>query len=226
MPDLTLRGGAGSRIDAETEVRRSRFLTRLVRVEDEAAARAEVELARREHWDARHHCSAFVLGAEGTADRTLRSNDDGEPAGTAGAPMLDVLVGRGLVDVVAVVTRYFGGVLLGTGGLTRAYSDAVAAAVDDARLGDRLVQRRLRNRLRLALPHADAGRIESELRARGVTVLGVEYAELATLELATEPDALPALESAVAQLTAGGSQVQSAGEEWVDVALGPDEAAK
>lgn len=226
MPDLTLRGGTGSRIDVETEVRRSRFLTRLVRVDDEAAARAEIELARREHWGARHHCSAFVLGADGTAERTLRSNDDGEPAGTAGAPMLDVLVGRGLIDVVAVVTRYFGGVLLGTGGLTRAYSDAVAAAVDEARLGDRLVQRLLRSRLRLALSHADAGRIESELRARGVAVLGVEYGDVATLELAVEPQALPALESAVAQLTAGGSLLQPAGDEWVDVALGPDEAAK
>ncbi len=102
---------------AEVEVKRSRFSCRLERVSDEAAARAVVEEERRVHWDARHHCSAFVLGPSGEVQR---SSDDGEPAGTAGAPMLEVLVGAGLSDVVAVVTRWFGGVLLGAGGLVRA----------------------------------------------------------------------------------------------------------
>ena len=95
---------------AEIEVKRSRFLARVERVETEAAARAVVEAARKEHWDARHHCSAFVLGPDAGVQR---SNDDGEPSGTAGAPMLEVLRGRELSDVVVVVTRWFGGVLLG-----------------------------------------------------------------------------------------------------------------
>ena len=112
--------------EVEIEVKRSRFRCHLERVENEDAARAVVEHARREHWDARHHCSAFVLGADGS---TQRSSDDGEPAGTAGAPMLEVLRGREVSDVVAVVTRWFGGTLLGAGGLVRAYGDAVRAAL-------------------------------------------------------------------------------------------------
>ena len=102
---------------AETEVKRSRFLCRIERVESEGAARAVVDRARKEHWDARHHCSAFVLGPDGAVQR---SSDDGEPSGTAGAPTLEVLRGRALSDVVAVVTRWFGGTLLGAGGLVRA----------------------------------------------------------------------------------------------------------
>ena len=107
-------------------VLRSRFLAHVARAETEAAARAVIAEARAAHHDARHHCSAFVLGADAML---RRSNDDGEPSGTAGRPMLDVLGGRGLSDVVVVVTRWFGGTLLGTGGLTRAYGDATAAAL-------------------------------------------------------------------------------------------------
>ena len=84
---------------------------------------------RAQHWDARHHCSAFVLGPR---SELQRSSDDGEPAGTAGAPMLEVLRGAGVSDVAAVVTRWFGGTLLGAGGLVRAYGDAVRAALAEA----------------------------------------------------------------------------------------------
>ncbi|CAN5451703.1 hypothetical protein BH10ACT10_BH10ACT10_10780 [soil metagenome] len=96
----------------ETEVKRSRFLCRIERVADEDAARTVVERARKEHPDARHHCSAFVLGPDGDLQR---SSDDGEPSGTAGAPMLEVLRGHEVSDVVAVVNRWFGGTLLGAG---------------------------------------------------------------------------------------------------------------
>ena len=98
--------------DVEVEARRSRFRCRLERVADEATAREVVEAARRRHWDAGHHCSAFVLGPDAG---TARSSDDGEPAGSAGAPMLETLRGREVSDVVAVVSRWFGGTLLGVG---------------------------------------------------------------------------------------------------------------
>ena len=102
----TIDAAPGGGVDVETEIRRSRFLTRLRRVTTEAQARAVVEERRSAHFDARHHCSAFVLGADG---RTARSSDDGEPAGTAGVPMLQVLRKKALTDVVAVVTRYSAG---------------------------------------------------------------------------------------------------------------------
>jgi uncharacterized YigZ family protein len=195
--------------EAEVEVKRSRFLCRIEPVTTEEQARAVVEGERKRHWDARHHCSAFVLGP---AADVQRSNDDGEPSGTAGAPMLEVLRGRGVSDVVAVVTRWFGGVLLGAGGLVRAYSDAVRAGLDEA--GVR--QRRLLSMYDVDVPHADAGKLENALRAHDVTVLGVDYGAGARLHLAmpaTEAGVLPRL---LAELTGGELVPEPAGTGWVD----------
>lgn len=215
MAELTLRGGVGSRVDSETEVKRSRFLCRLVRVESEDAARSVIEDARREHYGARHHCSAFVLGPASATDQVRRSNDDGEPSGTAGRPMLEALGGRGFVDCIAVVSRYFGGTLLGAGGLVRAYSDAVLTAIDDATVAGRVVQRERRELFSLSLTHADAGRVEAELRQRGVTILGTDYGQTAVLRMAVDNgDDLAAL---VSGITSGARTVEPIGEEWVDV---------
>ena len=203
---LTIARGA----EAGIEVKRSRFLCTLERVEDEAAARAVVDRLRREHWDAGHHCSAFRLGPPPIP--VERSSDDGEPAGTAGAPMLEVLRGHELSDVVAVVTRWFGGTLLGAGGLVRAYGDAVRAGLD---LAGTLRRTLVREHL-LDLDHADAGRIESDLRSRGIAVLDTEYAARVTLRLGVPPDQEARLAALVAELTAGAGETRVAGERWVD----------
>lgn len=194
---------------AEIEVKRSRFICRVEPVATEEAARAVVDEERRRYWDARHHCSAFVLGP--TAE-VQRSNDDGEPSGTAGAPMLEVLRGREVSDVVAVVTRYFGGVLLGAGGLVRAYSDAVRAGLDAA--GTR--ERRLLARYDVAVPHADAGRLEHGLRAHGVVVLGVEYGAQAVLHVAVPAPDAERLPHLLAELSGGELHPEPAGSGWVD----------
>ncbi|MFC4783405.1 YigZ family protein [Nocardioides sp. MAHUQ-72] len=199
---------------AEIEVKRSRFLCTLARVEDEAAARAVVDGLRKRHWDARHHCSAFVLGPDGAVER---SSDDGEPAGTAGAPMLEVLRGRGVSDVVAVVTRWFGGTLLGAGGLVRAYGDAVRAGLD----ATGTLRRDLVRELALEVGHADAGRVESELRSRGVTVLDTAYAAQVRLLLGVPPAQVERLHALVAELTGGTAAAVPAGERWVDVRSAP-----
>jgi uncharacterized YigZ family protein len=191
---------------AEIEVKRSRFRCHLERIDDETAARAVVERIRKQHWDARHHCSAFVLGPDAAVQR---SSDDGEPSGTAGAPMLEVLRGRGVSDVVAVVTRWFGGTLLGAGGLVRAYGDAVRAGLDIA--GVRA--RRLTQRYDVPVAHGDAGRLESELRARGVQVLGVDYVEQALLHVAVVDDGFVDL---LAELTGGAARARHTGQVWVD----------
>lgn len=196
--------------EAEIEVKRSRFLCTLSRVESEAEARAVVERLRREHWDARHHCSAFRLGPPPAP--VERSSDDGEPAGTAGAPMLEVVRGHDVSDVVAVVTRWFGGTLLGAGGLVRAYGDAVRAALDEAgTLRRSLVREHL-----LELDHADAGRVESDLRARGVAVLGTTYGERVGLTLGVPPEQEQRVAALLAELTAGAAVTRVAGERWVD----------
>lgn len=194
---------------SEIEVKRSRFLCHLVRVAAEDEARAVVERVRREHWDAGHNCSAFVLGPDGAVQR---SSDDGEPSGTAGAPMLEVLRGRAVSDVVAVVTRYFGGVLLGAGGLVRAYSDAVRAGLDEA--GVR--RRSLMELVDVDVEHADAGKLENELRSREVSVLGVEYAEQATVHVAVPSGELTAFAAALGELTGGRAVADPVGTRWVD----------
>lgn len=139
-----------------------------------------------------------------------RSSDDGEPSGTAGAPMLEVLRGRGVSDVVAVVTRYFGGVLLGAGGLVRAYSDAVRAGLHQAGVRER----RLVRLLDAAVPHAQAGKVENDLRSRGVTVLAVDYEDRAVLHLGVAPDEETEVVALLAGLTGGEASVVSVGSEW------------
>lgn len=202
---MTLAGFA----EATIEVKRSRFCARVAPVPDREAAREFVEAARREHWDARHHCSAFILGPGAT---TEHSSDDGEPAGTAGAPILAVLRGSGLTDVAAVVTRWFGGTLLGAGGLVRAYSDAATAALAQA---PRL-RRTLLGLWRTALPHSDAARIEEDLRRAGFTVLDVEYADTVTLLLGASPDDSDRLAAVLAATSAGTAVLRAAGDRWVD----------
>lgn len=203
---MTLWLPAGYRAESEIEVRRSRFITTLARADSEDAARAVVAETRQRYPDARHHCSAFIVGVP-DALPIERSSDDGEPSGTAGMPMLDVLRGAGVSQVVAVVTRYFGGVLLGTGGLVRAYSDSVTQALDAAPRV-RPVRRVL---FEVEVDHADFGRLESDLRNAGVDVVDAAFGARATLTVAEPPGVeLPEL---VARLSHGAGTVERAG--WV-----------
>ncbi|GAA1622627.1 IMPACT family protein [Georgenia ruanii] len=208
MSDLRLARGAD--VIVETEVRRSRFITLLRRIDDEPAARALVADARGRYPDARHHCSAFIVEVEG-ANPVERSSDDGEPAGTAGMPMLEVLRGSGLTDVAAVVVRYFGGIKLGTGGLVRAYSEAVRAALAAAPT----VRLERLGLWEVDLPHADAGRVEAELHGRGVPVQDVAYAP-AAVRLTLASDDGPGLGALLAALTAGSASPRPAGSTVVE----------
>lgn len=221
---------AGSDFRHELSIKRSRFITVLRRVEAESAARDLVAELRREFHDAGHHCSAFVIGAERGVQR---SNDDGEPSGTAGMPMLDALLKRetrpggtpagaatDLSDVCAVVVRYFGGILLGAGGLVRAYSESVSSAVNDAPL----VRRERLSLFQIALPHSEAGRLENELRSAGYTMTGNEYDAVATHVGLAMPDDAAVIASATARLaslTAGRHVLAAAGTQWVDTSVSP-----
>lgn len=198
--------------EAEIEVSRSRFRCELVRVEDETTARGVIDGIRREHWGAKHHCSAFILGPERAIER---SNDDGEPPGTGGAPMLEVLRGNQVSDIVAVVTRWFGGTLLGTGGLSRAYADAVRAALEVSTMIERVEQ----ELLDVTVEQSVVGRLEHELRSRGTKVLRIEYTDVATLSLAVPTVAVPIAEEIVAELTEGTAEVLRQGRRWVDAPL-------
>ncbi|QAY71011.1 YigZ family protein [Xylanimonas protaetiae] len=212
--DRTLPSTIAAPVDHELVIKKSRFLAHLHPVASVEEADAVVAAIRKEYWDARHHCVALVVGTH--ADQQ-RSSDDGEPSGTAGVPMLEVLRHRGVTDVVAVVTRYFGGVLLGAGGLVRAYGSAVSEALDRALT----VHRRVLTEVRLDVPHADAGRIDNLLRDWAAThgaVLGeTQYAEVAHLTVLVPPAELAALADDVAAATAGTLVPVPGAERIVDV---------
>ncbi|WP_121866961.1 IMPACT family protein [Glutamicibacter sp. PAEs-4] len=203
----------------ELEIKRSRFITYLYRVETEAAAREHIAALRKSHFDARHHCSAFILGPDRMAQR---SNDDGEPSGTAGIPMLDALAkreiadGSVLSDVLAVVVRYFGGIKLGAGGLVRAYSEAVSSALDQAQL-------HLRQRMRIhtfAASHADAARYENDLRAAGYQIEPTAWqadAAIVQVGVPDTPEAADQLRTRIATLTSGAGELAAANTQWVDL---------
>ena len=115
-------------------IEKSRFICSLKKVHSEAEAQEFIKAVKKEFWDATHNCSAYIVD-----DMAQRSSDDGEPSGTAGIPMLEVLRKNGLTETAAVVTRYFGGIKLGAGGLVRAYSGSVAGAVKEAGLAQKIL---------------------------------------------------------------------------------------
>lgn len=194
----------------ELEIKRSRFLCALAPVTSEAAAREFIAARRRAEPGARHHCHAFVLGPDG---RTRRSSDDGEPAGTAGTPMLEVLRRRSLTDTVAVVTRYFGGVLLGAGGLIRAYGQSVSDAVEVVGV---LEHRRL-SLIEVSVAYDRAGRLENDLRASPYLLHATRFDASAHFSIGLAPGEAPAFESWLANLTNGEATTTELGETWITV---------
>ncbi|WP_018297051.1 YigZ family protein [Corynebacterium lubricantis] len=195
----------------EWEIKRSRFITWIQRAQNEEQARDVIARARTTYPDARHHCSAYVLSVEGS-NPIERSSDDGEPSGTAGKPMLDVVKGSGMLDIVVVVIRYFGGIKLGAGGLVHAYSNSVSEALPSVRG----VTRSKQELVTVDFPHAEAGRIEAELRNQGVTIIGVEYGRAATYTLAFEPGKRSLLDDRLAAITQGRAEAKEAGHAWVE----------
>lgn len=197
----------------ELEVRKSRFICTLTRVMSDMEARSAIETTRKRYWDANHNCTAWRIGTDG---RSQRSSDDGEPSGTAGVPMLEVLNHRDLIDVVAVVTRYFGGVKLGAGGLIRAYGAAVSGALDEVGI----VERRPLHILEVAIAHGDAGRVEHALRNSRYPLADVTYnAGDVGYTVHLEPEQLDSFRAFVAEITMGQAVAREAGIQFVEIAV-------
>lgn len=194
-------------VETEIEIKRSRFIGHLAPVSTEAEAREVIAERRSLHPKARHHCTAFVLDPD---SRTQRFSDDGEPAGTAGAPILDVVTGHGLTYVVAVVTRYFGGTLLGAGGLVRAYGQSTSAAVD---LAD-IVSRHELAPVGAAVDYAQANSLEHAASNRGWSTRA-EYGTQVTLEVLVPIAEVDLAVAMFADLTAGKVEPAVGDVEWV-----------
>ncbi|EZH66393.1 hypothetical protein DH09_10695 [Bacillaceae bacterium JMAK1] len=158
---------------AEQTIQKSRFITHMKRVTTEAEAKQFIETIKKEHWNAAHNCSAYVIGEN---DEVQKANDDGEPSGTAGVPMLNVLLKQKLKDTVVVVTRYFGGIKLGAGGLIRAYGSSVSIGIEE--IG--AVKRSLMQHYEVTCSYELLGKIENELRQSKYTLIDINYAENVT----------------------------------------------
>lgn len=210
----TIRRGGEHQI----EIKKSRFICALARVSSEDEAREFIAERRKLHWNATHNCTAYIVGEDG---RIQRSSDDGEPAGTAGVPMLEVLRHRGLTDTAAVVTRYFGGIKLGAGGLIRAYGSAVAAAIDEVGI----LERRSLPVVTVLADYQQAGRLESDLRESPHRVVDVRYGADVEIDVAlygTDPADFTAW---VAEITAGQALCELQGKTTVEVEVGADGTA-
>ncbi len=186
---------------AELEIKRSRFLAVAVSVADEPTAQALLTSERTRHPDANHHTFAYRLGQDGAI---ARFSDDGEPGGTAGRPIMEVLLREELVDAAVVVTRYFGGTLLGAGGLARAYGQAAAQAVHAAG-----VRRMLPHTLmRAVISYAQAGALEQALSLSGRQIRDSTYTETVSFTVPVLQGDEAAFRTLVADLTAGTGRVE------------------
>ena len=196
--------------ESEFEEKRSRFISHVFLVETEAEARARIDEMKKKYYDARHNCWCYII-----KDGAVRYSDDGEPQGTAGIPMLEVLKREGVTNVVCVVTRYFGGVLLGTGGLLRAYTKSAKDALDAA--GICVVRRWVK--AEIACSYAMLERLKTECTAIGGVVADIEYSADVCLKLLLPEDKADAFSQRTADVTAGASELEITGEEFKPVRI-------
>lgn len=188
-------GGRG-----EIEEKKSRFIAHVAAAATEEEALAFIESKKKEYWDARHNCYAFILGEQG---QTMRFSDDGEPSGTAGKPILEVLVNSGIRNLVVVVTRYFGGTLLGTGGLVRAYTQAAQAGLAASRVCTMCYG----YAITAVTDYNGIGRLQYLLGQRNIPIEESEYAEQVTIRIKVPYDEKDSLIHEMTEATAGKAQV-------------------
>lgn len=202
---ILYEGGEG-----EIVVKKSRFIATTRPVKSEEEAYAFVAEMKKKYWDARHNCSAFTIGRN---HELTRCSDDGEPAQTAGRPMLNVLLGEDVHDLCVVVTRYFGGTLLGTGGLVRAYSDAVKEGL----LASAVVEKCLAFPMSVVTDYTGVGKIQYLVGQAGITVLDSIYTDKVEFKLLVPVAEYGALEKKITEGTSGGARILKGDELWYGV---------
>ena len=192
--------------ESEFEEKRSRFISHVFLVESEAEARARIDEMKKKYYDARHNCWCFVLH-----DGTVRYGDDGEPQGTAGQPMLNVFQREGVENVVCVVTRYFGGVLLGAGGLTRAYARSAKDALDAAGKA----RMRLWSAVTVDCPYPMLERLKLLAAAHGGTVEGTDFGAAVSIRILLPQENAAGFDAALTELSAGTMTARREGERFL-----------
>ena len=194
------RGGSGEIVE-----KKSRFIANIKSVETVEEAQFYIEEMKKKYWDAWHNCSAFSVGTEQV---TTRCSDDGEPSGTAGKPILEVISGSGIHNIVVVVTRYFGGTLLGTGGLVRAYTDATRAGIENSDIVEKIPGRRVD----IAMDYTDLGKLQYLLAQNEVLTEDTEYTDKVIIHALFPESDKEMLKKKITEATSGRVMTQE-GEE-------------
>lgn len=192
-----LKGGTGEVVE-----KKSRFIATVVPVTSKEEAEEFVASCKKKYWDARHNCSAYII-----ADQVdiLHSSDDGEPQGTAGKPMLDVLVSQNLKNVCVVVTRYFGGTLLGTGGLVRAYQAATKAGLENCVF----IEKKRGMKAQLTIDYNDVGKLQYLFANNQVETLNSEYGSMVSMTIVIPFDNMQTIREKIVDITSGKTDLES-----------------
>lgn len=207
FPDYKIVCKAGN---GEYEEKKSRFIANIVPVVSGEEAVVFIESIRKRYYDARHNCSAYIIGRN---REVTRCSDDGEPSGTAGKPILEVLLGAEITNVVAVVTRYFGGTLLGTGGLVRAYTQATQAALSNAGITTMCYGKELTIRAQ----YADAGKLQYLLGSQKIKIQASRYTDMVEFDIQIPADQSKEVEKALTEATAGRVRFVEIGEGYYPI---------
>lgn len=195
--------------ESEIIIQKSRFLTYVSRAETEQQAQDFINNIKEKHKSANHNCSAYIIGEH---DNIQKANDDGEPSGTAGVPMLEVLKKQGLQDTVVVVTRYFGGIKLGGGGLIRAYGKATTEGIDAAIV----VERKLHHLMKISIDYTWLGKVENEVRNSVYPLKEINYADLVEVMVFTKADEEETFINWMAEMTNGQAKIELVEKEFLE----------
>lgn len=204
---VLLQGGCGEYIE-----KKSKFIAHVFSVNSELEATELIGQMKKKYWDARHNCSAYVIGKEG---QITRCSDDGEPSGTAGRPMLEVLLSAGIRNILVVVTRYFGGTLLGTGGLVRAYTKAIQEGLSNSEIA----LMKLGKNIHIYTDYSGIGKIQYQLESMNITKYHTEYGENVIFQLTVPINYIDALKKKIIEATAGKARIEELDKNYFPVKL-------
>jgi len=193
----------------EIIIQKSRFIGYISRVTSEEEAQLFIQTIKKKHYDATHNCSAYLIGEH---DQIQKANDDGEPSGTAGVPMLEVLKKLSLKNTAVVITRYFGGVKLGAGGLIRAYSRATSETIKSTGI----VKCELMQIVSISINYQQLGKIENYIRQTGFIIEDIIYLENVSLKVLVQLQALEDLKTDLVNMTSDQVKIQVMGEKYIE----------
>lgn len=193
----------------EIEIQKSRFIAYIDRAETEEEAQEFIQAIKKKHWNATHNCSAYLIGEN---DQIQKANDDGEPSGTAGVPILEVLKKKHLKDTVVVITRYFGGIKLGAGGLIRAYGKATSEGL--AATG--MVERKLMRIMHTTIDYTWLGKIENELRSSVFQLKEIHYLDKVEIETFVEEAQSAAFVEWMVEMTSGQGEIREGEVQYLE----------